>query len=161
MVSLLLVGHFRASGDLARGRFRRGGFALFDVMVGGLVLVIALTAIFGLTSRALVAQMRGEKRQQAAMFADSLLNQVLALGPDNYSGVFATDGFGDPPFENFEYEIVLDDKGNGHPFDVTVLVRYVVGGQTYEESVETKVAVMLGEYEDDERVPDEPVVRDQ
>ncbi len=77
-MSLVSSSEFRVL-SMGRLRVRRSGFALFDVMVGGLVMAIALTAIFGLTSRALSAQMRGEKRQQAAMLADIVLNPVLAL----------------------------------------------------------------------------------
>ncbi len=142
-------------------RGRRGGFALLDVMIGGLVLAMALTVIFGLSSGALQAQAKGERRQQAAQLADSLLNQVLALGPDNYTDVFATSGRADPPYENFDYEILLEDKGIGHPFDVTVLIRWSMGSRGFEESFETKIAPMLGEYEEDERIPEQPVDRDQ
>ncbi len=139
----------------------RRGFALMDVMIGGIVLAIALTAIFSLSSRALHSQMIGEQRMQASMLLDQLLNQVLAVGPDEYSNVFATSGTADPPFENFEYEIVIDDEGSGHPFAVTARVYWMAGGREIEASVETRIAPMLGEVEDGEREPEFPVVREE
>jgi len=140
---------------------KRGGFALLDVLVGGLVLSIALTAIFGLTRLSLSSQLRGEKRQQASMLLDSLLNQVLAIGPVDYPSTFSTSGVADPPFEDFEYEIRLEDAGVGHPYNVTATVSWYVGGRQFRETVESKIATMMGEVEADERVPEQPVNRNQ
>jgi len=139
----------------------RKGFALLDVLVGGLVLSIALTAIFGLTRRSLSSQLRGEKRQQASMLLDSLLNQVLAIGPVKYPNTFSTSGVADPPFDEFEYEIRLEDEGIGHPYDVTATVSWYVGSRQFQETVETKIAPIMGEVEANERVPEQPVNRNQ
>lgn len=140
---------------------KREGFALLDVLVGGLVLSIALTAIFGLTRRSLSSQLNGEKRQQASMLIDSLLNQVLAIGPVNYPSTFSTRGVADPPFDEFEYEIRLEDAGIGHPYNVTATVSWYVGSRPFQETVETKIAPMMGEVEANERVPEQPVNRNQ
>lgn len=141
---------------------RRCGFALLDVLVGGIVLSIALTAIFGLSSRALSAQVVGEKRQQASMLLDLLLNQVLAIGPRDYSSTFAMNGRADPPFEQFEYELVIDDEGVGHPYGVTATVWWYMGSRRYEEVVETKIAQPENDNDEvDDRKLDQPVNRDQ
>jgi len=138
----------------------RSAFALLDVLLGGIVLSIALVAVFGLSSQALTSQVVGEKRMQAAMLADVLLNQVLAVGPEEYSSRFATSGVADPPFDDFEYEIVIRDEGVGRPFTVTATIYWFVGGREYEEVVETKVAPLMGDIEEDERIPERPVNRD-
>ena len=149
-----------------RYQYRRGrgvrGFALLDVLVGGIVLAIAMTTIFGLSSRSLSAQVLGERRQQASMLIDLLLNQVLAVGPQNYSSTFSTSGTADAPFERFQYEITIVDAGIGHPYGVSVTVSWYVGSRLYEETVETKIAQPENEDEDVEkdRKPEQPVNRD-
>jgi len=139
-----------------------GGFALLDVLVGGIVLAIAMTTIFGLSSRSLSSQVLGERRQQASMLIDSLLNQVLAVGPRDYSSTFSTSGRADVPFERFQYEITINDEGIGHPYGVSVTVSWYVGSRLYEETVETKIAQPENEDENVEkdRKPEQPVNRD-
>ena len=158
MVNRRLRYHY--CGRLVGGR--EGGFALLDVLVGGIVLSIALTAIFGLSSRALSAQVLGEKRQQASMLLDLLLNQVLAIGPRDYSSTFSLNGTADAPFENFQYEITIDDEGIGHPYGVTATVWWYMGSRRYEETVETKIAQPENDdNEVEDRKLEQPVNRDQ
>lgn len=140
-------------------RIRRHGIALLDVLVSGIVLSISLVAIFGLASNAMKSQMLGERRLRAAMFLDELLNMVLAVGPEEYPSSFATSGQGESPFEEYEYDVIIEDLGIGRPYRVTANVYWTVGQREYAASIETRIAPKLGDIEEGERIPDRPVLR--
>ncbi len=138
---------------------RRSAFALLDVLVAGLILAGALTALLGLGSRSLRAQIQGERRLHASMLADEILSEIAAVGPEDYPGEYAMSGTAEEPYTNLEYEIDIQDDGLSRPYRVTVTVSWVVNERVYEERVETLLAPMLGEVEEDERVPDKEIYR--
>jgi len=143
----------------SRSPAHRRGLVLLDVLIGGIVLSIALVAVLGVSSRALNAQIMGERRMQASMLVDDLLTMVLAVGPERYPSEFPTSGVAEPPFQEFEYEILIEDQGVGRPYLVVVDVFWMVGSREYFESVETRIAPLMGEIEEDERIPERPVLR--
>jgi hypothetical protein len=132
---------------------RRRGMALAEALLGGMLLAAGMTVVASLATRALRAQINGEKRMTAAWLADDLLNLVLAEGPTEYERSFDTRGTFEPPFEEFGYELVMEDLGRGVPWRVTAIVEW--GDRDRERvAVETLIAIRLGEQ--DEEPPREP-----
>lgn len=137
----------------------RRGMALMDVLVAGLVLSGALVAVLGIASRSLSAQVRGQQIEQAAMVLDSLLNDVLALGPAKYLKSGEMGGTVDPPFDEYTYRISIDDISPDQPFRVTARVWWETAGGEQTIEVQALMAKRLGDEPDPEREPTQPVER--
>ena len=134
----------------------RRGFALIDVIIAGVILAIGLTTLFSITTRSLRLQKDGEIQVVAASLLDTLLSTVLTEGPLDYPKLHSTNGRFDPPFDDFEYVVRLDDPGEGSAVKVLATV-YHLSGQEY--SCETLIAMKLGEDPDPIREPEEPIDR--
>jgi hypothetical protein len=141
-----------------RRRPRRRGLALAEALLGGVLLAAGMTVVMSLSVRAMRAQVSGEKRMVAAWLADDLLNMVVAEGPANYERTFDTRGAFEAPFEDYAFELILEDLGRGVPWRATAVVSW---GERPEQSVivETLVSVRLGD-EEPPREPFEEVDRD-
>jgi len=139
-------------------RLRRRGLALAEALLGGVLLAAGMMVVMSLSVRAMRAQVAGEKRMVAAWLADDLLNMVLAEGPSIYERTFDNAGTFEPPFEEYRFELIMEDLGRGVPWRVTAVVSW---GDRPEESivVETLIAVRLGD-EEPPREPYEEVDRD-
>lgn len=133
--------------------------ALMDVLVAGMVLSGALVAVLGIASRSLNAQLRGEQIQEAAMVLDSLLNDVLAVGPAEYLKVGELSGVVEPPFDRFTYRITIDDVSPSQPFRVTARVWWNAGGGEQTAEAQTLMARRLGDEPDPDRTPTQPAER--
>lgn len=136
----------------------RDAFALLDVLVAGVLMGVALVTIVGLGGRALAAQRDGEALMQAAMLADELLSEVLAVGPEVFLDEYPQDGRAPAPYENLSYVIEFEEGGLSRPYTVTVEVR------TDRENdapirVGTQIAPRLGDEPDPDRRPEEAIDR--
>lgn len=109
-------------------RSTRRGFALIDAILGGLLLAISLTAVLSLAARSLQMERRGEHEVVAAALLDELLSMVLVEGPAEYQKLHDTNGRFDSPFEDWEFDIVIEAQGLGDPWRVTATVRDPQGG---------------------------------
>lgn len=140
-------------------RSARRALALLDVLVAGLILSGALVAILGLASRATNAQIRGQQYQEAAQVLDVLATEVFALGPEEYPNKRPMSGFADPPFEDYRFDIAIDDQAPGEPYLVRIITTW--GEATAGESLElvTLIAARLGEEPGPERAPETPIDR--
>ena len=134
-------------------RRSRRGFALIDVIVGGVMIGIGVVAMITITSRALTSQTEGEQILVASWLADELLNMVLVEGPDEYPKIHDTIGRFEEPFANFEYEVDIQDQGPREPFRVTAYIRWPKMRGMREIAVETLIAIRLGE----ELIPRMPI----
>jgi hypothetical protein len=141
-----------------RGGLRRG-IALFDVIVGGVILGIGLAVVISLSTRALASQTEGERQMTAAWLLDELLAMVIVEGAENYSKLYDTYGRFDPPFDQFEYEVIIDEQGQFEPFSVTAIVRWEQGRGMREQMAQTFVAPKPDD-EIEDRAPVEPLDRD-
>ena len=142
------------------GRFftrTRRGSILVDVIVGSVILGLALTAMIGLVGRAISEQNAGEQLQTASMLIDEQLALVLARGPDNYASRYDTQGTCDPPFDQYRYELDIQEQGGSRPYFVKATIFWEAGGKTRSASVETLIAPRPGEVED--RTLDQSVTR--
>jgi len=137
----------------------RRGMALMDVMVAGLVLSGALVAVLGIASRSLSAQVRGQQIEEASMVLDSLLNDVLAIGPSNYLKSGEMGGTVDSPFDQYTYRISIDDISPDQPFRVTARVSWETAGGEQTIEAQALIARRLGEKPDPDREPTQPVER--
>lgn len=131
----------------------RRGFALIDVIVGGVMIGIGVAAMITITSRALTSQTEGEQILVASWLADELLNMVLVEGPVEYPKIHDTIGRFEEPFASFEYEVDIQDLGPRQPFRVIAYIRWPKMRGMREIAVETLIAVRLGE----ELVPRMPI----
>lgn len=137
-----------------RGRL---GFALLDVIIAGVLLAIGLSTIFAITARSLELQKGGEIRVQAAAMLDDLLSTVLLEGPLDFPKLHATSGAGDFPYEQFTFQVRIDDPGEGEPFRVVATVQHSTGSSF---ACETLIAAKGGEEPDPERMPEIPIDRE-
>ena len=118
----------------------RRGFALIEVVMGGLLLGIGLAVIISLATRSLLMQTDGEKRLTASWLADELLTMVLVEGPVNYRKLYDSHGGFAPPFEEFGYDVLLEDQGIGLPFRVTATVNWPSGAGYAQVQVQTLIS---------------------
>ena len=143
-----------------RSRERRA-FALIEALAASVVLGLGLVAVMGLTARAIAAQTRGERLAIAAMLADERLNLVLATGIEGYESSFALRGRCEEPFEDYSYEVVINEGSAGDPAFVIAEIYWKSGGRDQSISVETLIAPRLGDDPDPDRRPDETVDRSE
>jgi hypothetical protein len=139
-------------------RIRRRGVVLMDVILAGLMLGAGLAVMMSLASRTLSQQAAGQKQVVAAWLADELLAMVLVEGPVFYPQLYPTNGRFDPPFEDFEYEVIIDDIGLREPMRVTALVRWAHGRGIRQIGAQTYIAERLGDPLEP-RAPLEPIDR--
>lgn len=137
----------------------RKGFLLLDAIVATLILAIALVTIVGLNSSAIRAQRDGERLQDASMLADELLEQVLAVGPDQFRRVFGLRSECEPPFDMYSYEMEIRSLGSGDPYEVAVTVFWEDLGQSRSIRVQTLIAPRTGDSPDPIRTPQSAMER--
>ncbi len=135
----------------------RRGFALVDAIIGGVILAIGLAAILSLTAHALTMQRSGEIAIRASHLCDELLSLVLMEGPEDFIDMYDTFGRFDEPFDDFDFAVELDDRGEGLPWRVTATVFHRATGEDF--SVQTMIAMRGGEEPNPERAPPEPLDR--
>ena len=148
-----------APGTARRSNRRRRGIALADAIIGGVMLGIGLAVLLTVTARSMARQTEGEKRLTAAWLADELLTMVLVEGPDEYPLLYDTAGRFYPPFEDFRYEVEIEDLGRNVPYRVAATVRW---SERQRDAVFVETLISLrDEEEKEEREPYEPVDRDE
>ena len=137
------------------------GFALMDVIVGGVMLGIGLGITLTLASRAMASQAQGEKQMVAAWLLDELLAMVLVEGPVEYPHLHPPHGRFDSPFDGFEFDVLLKDLGVGQPFRVTATVSWPRGREERQVQAQTYIAPRFVDPENpiEQRAPLEPIDR--
>lgn len=134
----------------------RRAFALIEVIIAGIVLAIGLSAVVSIAARSLADQQRGEHAVAAASILDSLLAQVLVDGPVEYPRLHGVAGRCADPWEDFEYEVRIDEAAQGDACGVVAIVRDPSGR---EYRCATRIAIRAGEEPNPDRAPQEPVDR--
>jgi hypothetical protein len=117
----------------------RRGIALVDVIIGGVLLSMGLAVVISLSARSLRTQTDSEKQLTAAWLADEFLNMVLVEGPVNYPKLYDSHGRCAPPFEEFEYDVLIEDQGMGVPLRVTSTVYWEGAGGLRNVQVQTLI----------------------
>lgn len=150
-----LAGRLRRPGHpVARHR----GVALVDVIIGGVLLAVGLAVIISLATRSLRTQTDGEKQLIASWLADEYLSMVLVEGPVNYPKLYDNHGHCEPPFEEFEYDVNIEDRGLHLPFRVLATISWPSGRGNRQVQVQTLISERGGDpYQP--RAPLEPVDR--
>ena len=143
-----------------RARSRRG-WALIDVIVGGVILGIGLAAVVSIAERSLAMQQRSERELVAAQLVagrlmDGLLGEVLAVGVVDWSLARPTAGNFESPYEEWTWELDIDKQGLGDPYRVVALARDRNGA---EFRVETLMAPRPEGFEEPSRMPETPIDR--
>ena len=147
----------RRVGTRTQLRHRRG-IALMDVILGGVMLGIGLTMIVSLASRSMALQAQSARQLTAAWLVDELLAMVVDEGPINYPKLYSTAGQFDFPFEEYSYELLIDDIGLRQPFRVTAYVRWPHADDFRQIEAQTYIAQRLGDP-NQIRMPLEPIDR--
>jgi hypothetical protein len=132
--------------------------ALIDVIVGGVLLAIGLSVVISLATRSLKTQTDGEKRLIASWLADELLTMVLVEGPVDYPKLYDNHGYCAYPFDEFEYDIDIEDRGVNATFRVTATVSWPSGADYQQIQVQTLIADRGGDP-NQPRAPAVPVDR--
>ena len=151
----------RAKPDANHRRMHsRRGFALVDVILGGILLSIGLAAIISLATRALKAQTDGEKQMTASWLCDELLSLVVVDGPVNYPRLHDTSGQFEYPFGEFGFDLDIQSQGAGLPYYVTATVSWEAGRGRRNVQVQTLIADRKDDP-DEVRTPEEPIDREE
>lgn len=142
-------------------RRRRRGFALLDVLVGGILLSIALVSVLGVASAAMRSQMLGEEMARAAFLLDEVLNEVLMVGPARYrQDNFPMEGErADYPGMRFELQIEPPSRDSA-PYRIVATARWQSGGRERTLVIPTMIAPLRGDEPDPEREPETAIDRD-
>lgn len=136
----------------------RRGWALVDVIVGGVILGVGLATIISLAGRSLAMQQRAEREAIAAQVLDGLLNEVLAVGPVDWAATRAANGRCDSPFDDWEWSVEIVRQGLGDPYRVVVMVH---DDSDREFTIETLMAPRLLDEEEPARAPETPIDRER
>ena len=134
----------------------RRGWALIDVIVGGVILGIGLAAVVSIAERSLAMQQRSERELVAAQLLDGLLAEVLSVGVAEWDLTRSPTGAFDAPFEEWEWELRIDKQGTGDPYRVLATARDRDGT---EFRVETLLAPRPENTEEPQRAPTTPIDR--
>jgi type II secretory pathway pseudopilin PulG len=140
----------------ARMHRARRGWALIDVIVGGVILGIGMAAVISIAERSLAMQQRSERELVAAQLLDSLLNEVLSTGVVEWQMSRATDGAFDAPFADWKWELDIRKQGLGDPYEVAAIARDIRG---VEYRVDTLIAPHAENTEEPARAPTTPIDR--
>lgn len=141
----------------ASARMRaRGGWALVDVIIGGMILAIGLATVVSIAERSLAMQQRAERETVAATLLDGLLSDVLATGVVEWETTRTPEGAFDPPFDAWAWALDIDAQGLGDPYRVAATVRDPNGG---EYRVETLIAPRPDGAPEVQRAPEVPLDR--
>ncbi len=138
---------------------RRRGVVLMDVILAGVMLGVGLAVMLSLASRSVALQAEGQKQVVAAWLADELLSMVLVEGPVVYPQLYPTHGRFEPPFEDYEYELDIEDIGLREPMRVTAAVRWAHGRELRQVVAQTYIAERQQEDPLELRAPLEPIDR--
>lgn len=138
---------------------RRRGVALIDVIIGSVILAIGLAVVITISTRSLRRQTDGEKQLTASWLADELLNMVLVEGPVDYPKLHDVSDRFLYPFEEFSYDVAIEDLGPEQPFLVTATVYWDGASSERQIQVQTSISERGGDpYQP--RIPLAPVDRD-
>jgi len=139
----------------------RRGVILLDVLVSALILAIGLAVIMSLASQSLIGQGVSERRITASWLADGLLGMVIAQGPHRHSMRQPAEGQFEPPFEDYDYELNIRNRGDWVPYEVTATVSWMDRGGVMKIKVQTLAAPRQGEEDDwSNWKPEEPLDRE-
>jgi uncharacterized membrane protein YgcG len=111
-----------------------------DVILAGVMLGVGLAVMLSLASRTVAMQAEGQKQVVAAWLMDEMLSMVLVEGPVIYPQLYPTHGRFDPPFDDYEYELDIEDIGLREPMRVTATVRWAHGRGLRQVSAQTYIA---------------------
>jgi hypothetical protein len=139
-------------------RIQPRGFALIDVIIGTVILGIGLSVVISLAARSLRSQTDGEKRVTASWLADELLSTVLVEGPITFPKLYDNHGFFEYPFEEFEFDVFIEDQGPTVPFRVTATIGWHGPNGPQQIQVQTLISERGGDP-NQPRAPLEPVDR--
>lgn len=116
-----------------------------DVIIGAVILAVGLAVVISMSSQSLARQSEAERQITASWLADELLTMVLVEGPEIYEKVHPTRGICDPPFEQFSYEIEIEDDGEFLPVRAIATISWDAVGGRHQSVIETLIARRLGE----------------
>jgi Tfp pilus assembly protein PilV len=142
--------------DLSR---KRRGVALIDVIIGAVMLGVCLAVLISLTGRSLASQTDGEKRVIASWLIDEIFAMVLIEGPIEYARRYDRIGRFYKPFDEFGFEVQIEDLGPGNPHRVTASVGWESMRGVQSITAQTLIAERLGDP-DQPRKPKERVDRE-
>jgi hypothetical protein len=134
------------------------GVALVEALVGGVILSVGLAVIVSLVTRSLAAQQAGEQQVVAAALLDELLSTVLVEGPIEYPRRYDMAGRFEPPFEQYDFQIEIEDQGEAEPFLVTATVHWGPARSPRSATVQTLIS-WRGEGGNEPRAPREVILR--
>ncbi|MDP7069815.1 MAG: hypothetical protein QF561_00525 [Phycisphaerales bacterium] len=132
---------------LARTRCRKG-VALLDVIIAAMMLGVGLAVTLSTASQALQSELTGERRLTASWLADEALALVLAHGPRQYMLTEPMEGRFQPPFEEFDWALVLSQPSDWEAWEVAATVTWMDRAGPMSVTIDTRIAPRQGEEDD-------------
>jgi len=126
----------------------RRGVALLEVIIAALMLGVGLAVTLSTASQALRAVVTGERRLTASWLADEALALVLAHGPREYMLTEPMEGRFQPPFEDFEWMLELNQPSDWEAWNAAATVTWMDRSGPMSVTIDTRIAPRQGEADE-------------
>ncbi len=126
----------------------RRGVALLEVIIAALMLGVGLAVTLSTAAQALRSELTGERRLTATWLADEALALVLAQGPRKYMLTEPMEGRFQPPFEEFDWILDLNQPSDWEAWNVSATVSWRNRSGTMSVTIDTRIAPRQGDEDD-------------
>ena len=121
-------------------RIRRhsGGFTLVETLVAGVILALWAVTLGTTVSQSMRSLALARDFQQAAELLDETLTKIDMIGPARVISEGPIEGTFEAPLERFSWRTEIEDRTEGHLYEVTVRIVWATpGGQTQSKEAQT------------------------
>ena len=120
-----------------RCKIARRGFSIVEALAAGMILAISAAAVTLTVRQAVRSLTMARDYQIAAELTDRTLTKIDTLGPGRILREGPTSGNFSEPNDRFAWEAAIDQRLDGHLYDVTVKITWQVGGASRLVEVQT------------------------
>jgi type II secretory pathway pseudopilin PulG len=118
-------------------RHRAGGFTLIETLVAGIILALAIAVMSTAISHAYSALGESRDERRAAALLDDLLTKIDLIGPARIANEGPHNGNFDGGDERFSWTADIQNRPQGHLFQVTVTVSWTEAGKSKSATIDT------------------------
>jgi len=126
-----------ASNTLARRRRQPRGFTLIEVLIAGMILAISAAVIGTALSHAYASLSEAKDERRAAILLDDLLTKIDMIGPARIASEGPRQGNFDGSDERFSWSVDIQNRPQGHLYDITATLSWSYGKQEKSVQVHT------------------------
>jgi prepilin-type N-terminal cleavage/methylation domain-containing protein len=118
-------------------RYSSSGFTLVEVLIAGVILGLAVAVMGTAVSRGYAALAEARDERHAAILLDDLLTKVDMLGPARVASEGPREGKFDGADERFSWSVDIENRPQGHLYDVTATLTWKSGAREKSVSIHT------------------------